>query len=290
MDLETGRDHSQKERKHPLSSPMNDKVPESLNIAEQLENKPLRRGVWAEHLANNHELPVGGSLFTDELTIKLKLDFQSFESALEKFTEAAIKERFEAQKADVIDWLNKVGTKIDPYLFFVCHYVQAKMQQLLEVKADALDHNPADLGFMWRESMYTKSQSQLLSETKGKTMCTERSAMGQYLFQRLGMKSAYMGGITMNDAKDTDEFPEAHSFLVIEDPSNQGENYIFDIARPRSQNNLPRVLKPEVPFTYDLLKDRKELLVKAKEVLRGGELYFGVGDTAAGRQTTLGAA
>ncbi len=281
MDLETSRDRSQEEKKAPFIDPETNKVPETFNIAEQLEYKLLRRGVWAEHLANGQELPVGGSMFTDELTTKLKLDFQSFESAMEKFTETAIKEGFEVHKAGFIDWLNKIGTKIDPYLFFVCMQVQGKMQQLLEVKPDEPDRD------LDRTFMFSGNKTPLLSEMKGKTMCAEKAAMGQYLFQRAGLKSAYMSGIAMNDAKDTNEYPENHSFLVIMNPNDQGDNFIFDIARPRSQNNLPRVLKPEVPFTYDLLKDRKELLVKAKEVLQGGELYFGVGDTAAGKQTTL---
>ena len=112
-------------------------------------------------------------------------------------------------------------------------------------------------------------------------MCAERAALGQYMLQRLGIESTYVGGVSMVDAKDGDEYPEAHSFIVMKIPDGSG-TYIFDIARPKSQHNLPRMLKTAVPFTYDLLAGKEELLVKAKEALQNSELWFGVGDPVAG--------
>jgi hypothetical protein len=47
--------------------------------------------------------------------------------------------------------------------------------------------------------------------------------------------------------------------------------------RPRSGNNLPRVLETDVPFNYELFGQTQNLLVGATEVLQGGRLYFGVG-------------
>ena len=47
---------------------------------------------------------------------------------------------------------------------------------------------------------------------------------------------------------------------------------------------MPRVLETDVPFNYDLLKDKEELLVGATEVLQGGRLWFGVGEPVAGGQ------
>lgn len=91
----------------------------------------------------------------------------------------------------------------------------------------------------------------------------------------------------MQDIKDTDEFPESHSFIVLKHPTKPESTLIFDIARPRSQHNVPRVLETDVPFTYELLQDKEELLVGATEVLQGERLWFGVGDPVAGQHKTI---
>lgn len=177
-------------------------------------------------------------------------------------------------------WLKQVGTDVDPYMFFAANHVQMMVQKLLEVKAG--DEDP---GFE-RSGKFSEGKTPALSELKGVTMCAERAALGEYLLKKVGIESAYVGGVSMADAKDGEEYPEAHSFIVMKTPDGSG-SYIFDVARPRSQQNLPRVLKTSVPFTYDLLAGKEELLVKAKEVLQGGELWFGVGDPVAGEHDII---
>ena len=57
------------------------------------------RGVWIEHLENGDELPIGGHLLSDELSTKLKLDFDAFEDSLLNYkspkdiTEAYVKNK-----------------------------------------------------------------------------------------------------------------------------------------------------------------------------------------------------
>lgn len=249
-------------------------IPEVKQVPETM--KSIYRGIWAERLNFGQELPLGGSLFSTELTTKVELDFDAFENQLGSFTEENIKTLYEQNKDHVIDWLNKVGSKIDPYTYFLCYQAQQKMHQLLDTDPK---EQPDSFG---RWQMYSDGKTPKLSEMKGKIECAERAALGQYLLQRAGAESAYVSGITMQDVKDTDEFPEDHSFIVLKHPAKPESTLIFDIARPRSQHNVPRVLETDVPFNYDLLKDKDELLVGATEVLQGGRLWFGVGEPAAG--------
>src|SRR5258705_13288417 len=95
--------------------------------------KLLYRGVWAKNLVNNQELPVGGSMFSNELTLKLKLDFDNFAEQIKNFNKESIDALYEGKKEALIDWLKKVESDVDPYLFFVATQVQGTMQKLLEV-------------------------------------------------------------------------------------------------------------------------------------------------------------
>jgi len=240
--------------------------------------KSIHRGVWAEKLSNGQELPLGGSLFSKELTTKLELDFEVFEDQLSNFIEQNIRTVYEQNKQSVIYWLKKVGSDIDPYTYFVCYQVQQKIHELLEV-------DPNNPNLFEREKMYRSDKPPKLSELKGKTACGERAAMGQYLLQKAGIESAYVSGITMQEVADTDEFPKDHSFIVLKNPTEPNATLILDVARPISQH-VPRVLKTDVPFTYELLRDKDELLVGATEVLQGGRLWFGVGEPVAGQHRT----
>lgn len=243
--------------------------------------RSIHRGIWAERLDNDQELPIGGSLFSKELTTKLELDFATFNEHISGVTEENFKKLYEQNKDSVIAWLEKVGSDIEPYTYFICSLVQNKIHQLLEV-----DLNVPTNSFE-RQKMYWGQKPPKLSELIGKSECGERAALGQYLLQKAGAESVYVSGITMQDVKDTDEFPEDHSFIVLKHPTKPESTLIFDIARPRSQHNVPRVLETDVPFTYELLQDKKELLVGATEVLQGGRLWFGVGEPVAGQHETI---
>jgi len=260
---------------------------EKINIEDIEEQKETRepieavkniyRGVWADKLYNGQELPVGGSIFSKELTTKLELDFDNFNEKLNDFTEENIRESYEQNKDSFIEWLNKIGSDVDPYTYFSCKQVQEKMQELLEVETDA------SINSSERQKIYSREKIPKLSELKGKTECAERAALGQYLLQKVGTESAYVSGIAMRDANDMDELPEDHSFVVLKHPTKEEGSLIFDIARPLSQYNIPRVLETDEAFNYELLKDKNELLVEATEVLQGNKLWFGVGEKEEGQ-------
>lgn len=246
----------------------------------QPEMQLIHRGVWASHLANGQELPLGGSIFSNELTTKLKLDFEAFDEQTTNFTETNVKDAYEKNRDKVVEWLDKVGSDVDPYTYFVCFQIQQKMEKLLEVDPEKPTNS------FERQQIYAKDESPKLSELKGKSECGERAALGQYLLQKVGIDSTYMSGITMQDAKDDEEFPADHSFIVLKNPAKLESTLIFDIARPRSSSNVPRILETDVAMTLDLLRDKDDLLVGATEVLQGGRLWFGVGEPVAGRHET----
>lgn len=246
------------------------------NNIESENFKSIHRGVWAERLKDGQELPIGGLLFSNDLTTKLELDFGFFETS--GFTEENIHKAYEKSKGAIVDWLKKCGSGVDPYIYFVCFNAQKKVDDLLKT-------NTKEGVSIDRRMAFGGDKIPKLSELVGKTECAERAALGQFLLQKAGLKSVYMSGVSMDDAKDQDEYAIAHSFIVVEQVDRTDETFIFDIARPHQGNNnekIARVLKTEAPLTYDLFKGEEELLVAADDVLQQSKLWFGVGEPVNG--------
>lgn len=231
--------------------------------------KKIYRGIWADRLECGQELPIGGSIFSDELTTRLTLDFDSFNGELDNcHSPQKTSEAYEKHRKSVTDWLFQLGSDVDPYLFFVANTVQRKVQTLMDVKPES---PPSDLE---RKAKFHNDRADL-TDLRGVAMCAEQASLGQYLLQNIlqeGYSTSYVSGV---EAKPCSADLGSHSFIVVRDPTSK--TYIFDIARPRSGNNLPRVLETDVPFNYKLFENTKNLLVGATEVLQGGRLYFGVG-------------
>lgn len=142
------------------------------------ELKPLYCGIWAENLTTDQELPVGGLRGQAELTTKLKLDFDQFASAVENFTGENIRASYEQEKQALANWLNRTVSDKDLYLIYVANKVLRKMQELLEINPKQPD-NASERRLKYNEG--TPS----LSELKGKAMCAEQAALGQFLLQRI---------------------------------------------------------------------------------------------------------
>ena len=233
--------------------------------------RKLYRGIWADRLEVGEELPIGGSIFHDELTIKLVLDFDSFNADLENYrSPEKVSGFYHKNREGVENWLAKINPQIDPYLFFVLNSVQNKVQSIMKIDS-------ANLASKELERLTRFSNDKVkLTDLKGMAMCAEQAALGKYLLQHVfqeGYSSAYMSGVTA-------ERPQSesgnHSFIVVKNPNSK--TYIFDVARPRSQHNLPRILETDAPFNYEQFDGTENLLVGATEVLQGGRLYFGVGN------------
>jgi hypothetical protein len=113
-----------------------------------------------------------------------------------------------------------------------------------------------------------------LSDLRGIAACAEQAALGQYLLQhvlREGFTSAYVSGVEGDETRIGD-----HSFIVLRDTCDT--TFIYDISRPRREQNLPRLLRTDIPFTREIFEGKKNLLIGGTEVLQGGRIYFGVGN------------
>jgi hypothetical protein len=230
----------------------------------------IYRGIWADRLDAGEELPAGGSVFSDELTTRLELNFDSFNPELDNYrTPQKVSQAYDQSKESVREWLTQNNADVDPYLFFVANTVQKKVQSALNVRPESKSN------VLERIAKFKEGKSKL-TDLKGVAMCAEQAALGQYLLQNVlqaGYSSAYMSGVTAQSPRGE---IEDHSFLVISAPDKG--SYVFDISRPLSGSNLPRMLKTKVPLTYENLADTKNLLIEATEVLQGNKLYFGVGN------------
>src|SRR3989344_1920903 len=214
--------------------------------------RKLYRGIWADKLELGQELPIGGSIFGDELTIKLILDFDSFNGQLENYhSPDKLSKAYEQNKESVESWLTQNGSKADPYLFFVANSVQRKVQMLMQV-------NPHRLVDSFERFNRFKKDRARLTDLRGLALCAEQSAFGQYLLQNVlekGYSSSYMGGVVSQDQDLKNSTPKT---------------LIFDIARPHSKNNFPRILETDVPFSYELFDGKQDFTIGATEVLEGG--------------------
>ena len=97
------------------------------------EYKKLYRGIWADKLENGDELPVGGSIFSTELTSRLRLDFENFDNQLEGFTADSLAEHYHKGEEAIRSWIEKFKLDVDPALFYVCFSVQAKVDKLIKL-------------------------------------------------------------------------------------------------------------------------------------------------------------
>ncbi len=238
------------------------------------EIKTLFRGVWADELYSGQELPVGGSIFSEELTSKLKLDFDNFEDDLGGYTEENMIDVFKTgeNQKQYEEYLNVYESDVDSYLHFICFQIQNKVARLLEI--DPVKR----INAMQRNQMFSDGIPNL-SDLKGKSMCAERAALAQFLLQRIGIESAYVSGVSSSVESGDDM--EDHSFVVLK--NRDGQTLIFDVARPNDLDNMPAVYKTGETFDYELLAGKEHLLVEAEEVLHGNKVYFGVGDANAAR-------
>lgn len=169
-------------------------------------------------------------------------------------------------------------------MFFATKAVQNKVQSVFSLSSNNLSGTEA------REMKFSGGKVQRLSEMVGMAMCAEQAALGQFLLQGClieGFSSSYMGGVYSGSIKGgfTPDGLNPHSFIVLCDP--QDNTYIFDIARPHSGTNLPRLLAPVVPFKLDLFEETDDLLVEAIEVLRRKKLHYGVGNMFNFRPKTI---
>lgn len=226
--------------------------------------KPLYRGIWAERLERGQDLPIGKCIQNKDIV--LSLDFDSFDDFLDGWHSP---ERILEDYRNLEAILSRKGCNADFYLHFVCDRVGEKVRDLLNVYPECLP-DPFERVKRLRQTRAN------LSDMKGIAMCSEQAALGQYLLQGVlerGYTSSFVNGVRYQHSSGK---LDAHSFLVL---SKNHKTFIFDIYQLVSLKK-PSLLETEIPFTYELLKDKQgSFLVGATGVLSGNLVFFGIGDT-----------
>lgn len=145
----------------------------------------------------------------------------------------------------------------DAYLFAVAKYALLGARKLLGITKDTKPNAAL------RDSLY-RNEVVSLSDIKEHAMCTELSAVGQYILQH-HLDSDYesslaIGAILMADG-DTDQ----HAFIPIFDKKSK-KQYVFDIARPEVIN-MPRISLLSKPFTFDYFVNHPGKIITGKTQL-----------------------
>jgi hypothetical protein len=169
--------------------------------------------------------------------------------------------------------------------------VQRKVETLLKVGQQETD-------MLERKALYQPDKVTKLSETVGKTACSERALFGKYLLQRLGIEASFVSGVVVSDETlGENSLNEAHAYIVVNDPEIEGgKTLIFDIARPFTEMNMPALYETNIPVSHDTFKDKRNALVESrpayldKNYLGFEKQYFGIGspDLYVGQKQVIG--
>lgn len=236
--------------------------------------KHLYRGMWAEQLSHGDDLLVGGSIFSEELTTSIELDYDSFRKLPDdKWNPDLIIEIMAGIEPGFSNWAKSINPEIDPYVAFITKHTGDKVEEQLQVDPNHL--------MMLDRNRIINSGNAKLSDLVGNSACAERAALGQNYLQaglRDGYSSIYMSGIEAK-FKDPTRVGD-HSFIVIKkDTKEEKKTYIFDIARPiRQEHTIPSLYQVSNDFTFETLNQSKNLLFPAKELFLKYSHHFGVGN------------
>lgn len=175
--------------------------------------------------------------------------------------------------------LTEKNTTIDGYIFWACFETNRKVALALNQQENTgrLDQITVE-----RDKLYYDNPNGVkLSELRHLALCSEMAVLAKFCLQEAGVESALVSGDVMEDIEKFNF--GAHTYLVI----NPGKEdcYVFDVSDPVPATEsgvkfyFPRLLKPVVPISYELLNQpgsRLGQLIKCKEILFGDEKYFGV--------------
>lgn len=246
------------------------KKPEASPKAEESAIKPLYRGLWAEEIEEGDTIPVGGSIFSDDLDIMLEVDTSWMAEKADKFTKERVDEVYESKNKAIFEpWIETNGIKIDAETFHKLLQVQTVARQLLKVGDESVAKQ--------RKDMYLSGNKAKLSDFVGNSECAEQAVVGKMLLDKLGIKSTFMEGVHV-DGKDFD--PNDHAFLLLEDTQGDG-SLIFDISRPKaSVSGYPRILRTKDKIEYSTFEGKNNYVVPAVDIYNGTTLYYGVGHSS----------
>jgi hypothetical protein len=241
----------------------------------------LYRGQWIEaSLSDNQLVKTGGSVFSEELTVQLRLNFSFFKEQIATWTKERVDAKVGEKKAEVADQLTRAGIDLDPELVVRALLVQAKTDALLQVVAD---HDPG----MQRHAIYAqKGDPPALSDFKGISACAERALIAKHLCDLVGMRATYMSGVAAQyDPQGAITHETDHSFLVL---PNNGSSFVFDVAR-KCSNGWPRIVVMDHEMSLERFLSAKNLLVTGSCPFSSssGKMLFGVGNPFLSDEVTV---
>lgn len=217
------------------------------------------------------ELPVGGSILSDEMTMKLRLDFSNFSMFADH---ARLTELYEGMRAGFESWYAQMPetlrAAVSPLDFFILATVQNGMEARLEIGADFDDDK-----LRARNAKYDAGIPKLSEFRNNIAYCAERAALGQWLLQTAGIPSVYMSGVNFDEElSDGGE----HSWIVLFPDTDH--SLIFDIARPQlvGGRRVPSLYMPERTVSSDVFAGKSNAFLPARTLWGDTVRHFGVSD------------
>lgn len=213
-------------------------------------------------------VPVGGtSVFSSEANIKVTGDFESFKGFFEQVHETFSKIDLPKLK----EWLASSSLEIDEKLFAELFCFTKKYEKQYSI--ENLERSES------RRKLYKEKREEVkLSDVfaTDSAECGEIAALAQGYLQKEGIPSAYFSGEVLW-SKD-EEFPEAHSFIVIR---QNGKVYLYDPSNPTNTTSgkFPSIYTTEVNFDEEVRRGQRRF-VTAKNLLSKKEVFYGVSDGA----------
>ena len=215
-----------------------------------------------EQIDENDHIPVVGSIFSDQLSIEIQLDFSSVQSLFGEMRNTADK----INHAKLDQWLRSLAIPINEGLFSVLY----AFTKIWEKWYPENPERSVARQRLYEEMGRTIRLSDILAENAAE--CAEIAAVAKYYLQMESVYSKYISGEVLWEK--SCEFAEEHSFLLI---ATDRVSYIYDPTNPTAttQGNVPSIFTTMVDFAKETSKGRKRF-VTAHNILDGKEAYFGV--------------
>jgi hypothetical protein len=266
---------------HPKNTPLADPsktdltsatLPATTTVGGEGAAIGLYRGRWIEPpLTHDQVVATGGSIFSEELTLKIRLDLASFNGELATWTKPNVEEKILEKRGQIAEQLAKAGINLDAEIVLIALFVQNKTDALLQVIPD---HNPG----VTRIRKYSEDGiPPSLSEFRGISACAERAILAKHLCDLIGVPATYMSGVTAQvgpQGNITDEID--HSFLVM--PHN-GSSIVFDVAR-KCGSGWPRLVVMDHEMSLERFLSAQNILISGTCPFSSanGKILFGVGN------------
>jgi hypothetical protein len=231
------------------------------------EIKKLHRGVYGT-LWTWTFLPVGWSIFSDELTTLLQLDFDKFDT----IDKEKLESQFLGFQGKFEEWFMKMPNLIQENIDLKTYFTLIAIQNGIKKRLNIIDDWWSFEDQMKRNKKYDQKENAKLSDFKdGGSFCAERAALWQHLLQELWIPSIYMSGVSYYEKIDDGA---NHSWIILY--PNTDRSLIWDIARPHDQH--PNLYKNNGWISMDLFEWKDNMFLKTQKLLSSSERYFWISD------------